>query len=118
MWAENKGNKNEQYSNVMKKKCFHTPTLNIIMFSDAAYYADITIFHTLLLNFLSITYKKGKFRVLLNIDIYIYTHTKPVGKTGSQSVRKCCNYIDKMVYMTVLFMQQLFSVLILKFYLL
>jgi predicted nuclease of restriction endonuclease-like (RecB) superfamily len=39
-----------------------------IMFSDAAYYADITIFHTLLLNFLSTTHKKAKFRVL-------YTHT-------------------------------------------
>jgi hypothetical protein len=45
------------------------------MFSDAAYYADITIFHTLLLNFLGTTYKKAKFKVL-------YTHTYPIWKTG------------------------------------
>jgi len=35
-----------------------------ITFSDAAYYADITIFHTLLLNFLN-------------------THTHTTGKKGS-----------------------------------
>jgi len=74
MWAENKGNKNEQSSNAKKKKCFCTP-LNIPCFSDAAYYADITIFHTLLLNFLSTTYEKVKFKVL-------YIHTHPIWKTG------------------------------------
>jgi len=45
-----------------------------ITFSDAAYYADITIFHTLLLNFLHTTYKKAKFRVLLNT--HTHTHTQ------------------------------------------
>jgi hypothetical protein len=34
-----------------------------LMFSEGAYYAGITIFHTLLLNLQIITYKKEEFKV-------------------------------------------------------